>query len=1404
MAKPINICKSTTKYVYIYISSDEAPQIPPAGRPLAPSRSSTTTTTTNNTTTTTTTTTMPITFPGHTPHSQSSSTPHTHAHTDFDNTTPKTPTQTPPPTHQQIDTPMRHDVDTATPGTAQAPATPPSSTNRPKPPKPPPKPQSSMSASGKLLQLDQIELPDTYRPVYAHESILLGVPAPADVEDVSGGEDIVGEAAEEFVDDIETVVVDDVDSIADADDADVDMRPIMSSTIADDVVDEKEARVAEDDAPDEASQSAADALTTNDDASDDDDDEDVDNDDDQTCEYTDDDLDEALQSDPDDRRPIDRAATTIGQPSTMFATDDGEPPLCDANENPYMLMTPRKSVLSASENNIHLASSSTLTAVTASDATNAAAMQALEPRDDSTYVEMFINNGKASAAVHSPADDYKSAYELVSFGTPSSHRSAHKRTESEPVYMELSHLRLSNKPVDPKPSSAAAVVDVVDRHLPAKQIVAALAHADGRSTIRKSVLKSKLGSDATHKKQRTACNIKKHHNLPDIVKPSQTAIGMMVTTNTTDDSSDDADDESTNTVASHLKSGSRSRFSLSDTFRPASYYLGASPAVRSAGQSTGAGGTATAYDFADSSDSSEVVSPPPIPASPPPNEQQSEEAFAADHCDTIRRRSITTAMSSGGDKAAAAAAAAAGTLRLSYEQLPKGAHSSSSSLNSFKRDGLKTSRLSLPDQFAKWQQQQLQHQNQQQHAQVGSYLLSPTQSVGQMQPHKQHSESSYSYHTDNSSVASSDYDIASKCPPDVELRRDTATSAAEQSEQLRLLKRRPLSEDSLSEIAEMGRTFDENIAGVSPDLDVYLQSLENSHVSLYQNTGLMAGSVPFIRPPEVFRGDSDTEAAFYGNIRFQRDERDMSGVPVPFHLGEMVRSPTPTPAMANLAAAGLSAPLFYDSLEEKQSQAPTPSTSEASATAVHSSAGLHSRTSSTLSDSVPYYYAELGKEDDCTPQQQAAIGSTTIPPTTPPKLLNNLRDMVAPKRPSSTAGIALIQNPIAKENLVGSLALHNDAKDRHIENKNLFGLASAAAACGEKNVCNKDRAAAVVVGYAANKLYGVKPINTNVVMVVAPQAPAPAAADSSGELHWEADDMWRESLRRVSHRHARSLDALDRIETPQPRRQQQPQPTTSKAAVHQSPRNSNEGRFGPLPPLPTDAVATMPSPKVAMRSRPPIKRSPRAESSAAAVAAAAAELDEHDVYVQLMAGQQTADMYERLKQDNVPNSRKSIEINRDLIRQWDSMSSGLMKSGPAAAVASSGVHRAFGGGGGGVALSGGRGGGAADVCGGGGVGGEGGAGDESRAGALHGGVTRGGACGGGDDGGGGGIVVVGGSCGGAIVGEPSRSATLGMDAVNAVTGSSSRVMVSSDGEHMTTLRRKKQQPPTGSMYQHAP
>ncbi|XP_043481768.1 uncharacterized protein LOC122510889 isoform X2 [Leptopilina heterotoma] len=96
--------------------------------------------------------------------------------------------------------------------------------------------------------------------------------------------------------------------------------------------------------------------------------------------------------------------------------------------------------------------------------------------------------------------------------------------------------------------------------------------------------------------------------------------------------SSDADDESSKDLDS-IDAPRHPRFSLSDTFRPASYYLGASRTLIA--------------ELHDSSDS-ELVSPPPIPTSPPPLEDL-ESLDTQDSLESLKKLSCGSQVSANRD-----------------------------------------------------------------------------------------------------------------------------------------------------------------------------------------------------------------------------------------------------------------------------------------------------------------------------------------------------------------------------------------------------------------------------------------------------------------------------------------------------------------------------------------------------------------------------------------------------------------------------------------------------------------------------------------------------------------------------------------------------------------------------------
>ncbi|XP_018353508.1 PREDICTED: uncharacterized protein LOC108755157 isoform X2 [Trachymyrmex septentrionalis] len=174
-------------------------------------------------------------------------------------------------------------------------------------------------------------------------------------------------------------------------------------------------------------------------------------------------------------------------------------------------------------------------------------MESLFADEESSYVEM-AQNGMTRSLLAPNEDGRKHDSGDYSTLDPSSHYEfvCVRDNKMEPVYMEVNQL---SEKEDEDGSKAS------------------------------SMKKSSASENSPHSRG----------DLPDIL----TALKS---------DSSDADDESSKDLES-IDAPRHPRFSLSDTFRPASYYLGASRNMMA--------------ELHDSSDS-ELVSPPPIPTSPPP------------------------------------------------------------------------------------------------------------------------------------------------------------------------------------------------------------------------------------------------------------------------------------------------------------------------------------------------------------------------------------------------------------------------------------------------------------------------------------------------------------------------------------------------------------------------------------------------------------------------------------------------------------------------------------------------------------------------------------------------------------------------------------------------------------------
>lgn len=824
-----------------------------------------------------------------------------------------------------------------------------------------------------------------------------------------------------------------------------------------------------------------------------------------------------------------------------------------------------------------LSSSASETSILAMDILNSI-RNPTEVIEENPYIEM-----SSGLLEMSSMPKHSSPYELVMVSS--------KKDGSEPLYMELSQ-NSSVKPPKKSPNDTKALSVGKKRHV-------------DRSSFRN----------------------KKRHDLPDILKQSQQ-------TYKSDDSSDADDEDVSNEEPMTMKS--RSRFSLSDTFRPASYYLGASTS------STMKRNTPLAECF-DSSDS-EIAAPPPIPNSPPPP-LDTDEFFSSENFNTIKRNSTTSS-------------------EIIHQRTMS---ASSNPLSDRGMDSSRTSRLSLQDQLIKQQRNEA----------ASGYLNLPQ--FEKLKNAKLFSTASNcSINTDDESNTSSDFDLYNK----IKLRSPSISADSLNQSQSSLTDssprtRLPLSNDSLFKFAI------EDEQNANDKLDHYLDKLESSDLlfSKQQSSSLMTES--FRNLSSTLGSDAAASTFYYENIDLiekqqqqqqQKTEKTTitatSSSTIYYDSLEDVSSNknviSGTQDVQPLKEKNLS---LHDALHQDDIQnrnyAMTDQADESS-TIMETTQPSHSRNNSNLSDSAPYYYSDLtGAEAQA--QAQANIQQK----------LNNQQQRELPsarKIPhihnliSTNAIIASTSSTSSKQQQQLTSILKDQAeKEQGIDRKNIYESGSVRM----QKLVNKDEPS---VASFANKIYYHEK-NTNVdgalsassidnLLYSLPPSSSSSHGDSSLNNNesiqdtssvnvdcdqlWEEDAIWRESLRRVSQRHARSLDDLDRIAS------------ISSAATKAAKINDADREWGVAAPSSSSTTSS-----VERKSRAKItrdvtyvneehqrnltikKKKKNVEPS---------KLDENDVYVQLACTPQiqSVDVYETLRSDD--------SIDRENIRQWDLMSSGLVKS----------------------------------------------------------------------------------------------------------------------------------------------
>jgi hypothetical protein len=890
-------------------------------------------------------------------------------------------------------------------------------------------------------------------------------------------------------------------------------------------------------------------------------------------EYTDNDLDEALAENDGDADGgiliLSHKLDSKDKVNEADGDDEDEPmtPIngsisFDISEGHYLPMTPKKAIIS---------SSASETSILAMDILNSIRSSATDAIEENPYIEMSSGNEKQQLLQqHSP-------YELVMV--------TGKKDSHEPLYMELaaqnSHQAMqkgSSKKSSPEHKSNAL----------------------SSSSAKKHRLCDKNQS-----------RIKKRHDLPDILKQSQQNYVKS-------DSSSDADDEDVSKEPMALKS--RTRFSLSDTFRPASYYLGAST-------SSSIHKNIPLAECIDSSDS-EIVPPPPIPSTSPPD---TKDIFSSENFNTIKRNSTTS-----------------NNEIIHHRTMSAG---SSNQLSEQMLDHNRASRFSLQDQLLKQQQQQ----------QSAAYLNAIQPQFEKLKNSKLFSTASNcSINTDDGSNTSSDFDLYNK------IKLQSPSISADSLNQSILTDSSPRPPPILSDDDALFKFEEQN---ANDKLDQYLNKLEASDLfySKEQTTWLTnnlksvgegggGGGVGQLDPMALHYeninlleqqnnqhqkslyydsledvSNKNSENARQGYVAWAGNQnlgsnKSLNSATYKLTPPEVVHKKSQSfPWMGENSSNAIEQevqPLreknlsIHDALHQSTSE-PMMIEQDASSTVFEMTQPSHSRNNSNLSDSAPYYYSDLGSE---------AL-----------EKLNNQRDLAK----KNSTYISHIHNVINKQQLT-SILKDQAEKEQGIDSRNIYEQGSGRL----QKLINKDESNSLLstTDFANNKIYyHEKNVNVDAAAAAAVGSIDNLLYSKSENLDtsknvecdqlWEEDAIWRESLRRVSQRHARSLDDLDRIES------------VTKARISDADR-----QWGVMTTSSSSKSRVKISREVTYVNDDYQRSLPRKKKNFATPPSTSSKLDENDVYVQLApSATSPSEVYEILRDDS--------NIDRENIRQWDMMSS---------------------------------------------------------------------------------------------------------------------------------------------------
>lgn len=813
-------------------------------------------------------------------------------------------------------------------------------------------------------------------------------------------------------------------------------------------------------------------------------------------EYTDNDLDEVLLGpevdvqvsvdfDKECLKSLSEEETKTQIHETQEMNMASTPPVGVMGENHYLPMSPRKiSTIEIAHKNI---------------------LQSLcvqnppipQNYEDNPYVEMNINN-----------EEEEQAYEIVCINN----------SKVEPVYMELNN------------------------------VIATEPKSDNISL--NSVLSLDAASNFADTKEQTLKRVSKSDK---VIKEKYDC--------------SDADDEASKDIS--LESPF-SRFSISDTFRPASYYLS---------------GSSNIIDTLDSSDS-EIISPPPIPSSSPPCDDLTDEALSKyildklDQSDMSYDNSILKMLTSENQKMNTIKKKATS---LMICESPTSIHDTLS-----RGEKVRNSRVNLTQERKKV---------------IGETSVTfLNNNEGYSNFSNVETESMKSYNADRgSSRLSLESDISSKFDMStsnvssdvtslngsdvlIDFRHTTACQDLEL-----MLKRRPLSDDSFFDLVDSEFAVN-NAVTTNIYLDSYLDNLQpnisNREINTIQselqlNIPIVAVSCSDETPVQISRSThircSSTPVS-HGNKVNSVGSKRTAETRFPNICEQISNYKGSQSSCSSTSAIPKSQISYYCKSFDEEKLLTKNLNQDGSADKIKefenvklalrtgndahtssTSTGFHSRESSA-EHSAPYYYSDLSSQEHI----NILPTSHYLKNTNLHRKLNNQRRRGPLHKKNE---ISHIQNPIRNNQIMISEQTFDFAesarsvsveflsaadKDPEIDTKNIYESSSgkkskisesmnliSGLGC-KRNWNNKNTSAdgTIMTENSLTKLSSTS-MSSHCSENSSNTVYYDAEADTNtyenvayhGEKHWDEDSVWRDNLRRVSHRNARSMDNLDTVIT---------------------------------------------------------------------------------------------------------------------------------------------------------------------------------------------------------------------------------------------------------------------------------